>query len=892
VLGNSSWIGADAWITFLTPTNGTGSATISYNVSPNSGAASRSTVLSIGGQSHSVSQNGSCTYTLFPTSQAAASTASTGSFQIQVSSACTWTAVSSASWLTVNPASGVGSGYISYAVTANSTGATRVGTITAGRQTFTVTQSASGAVSTGIANGDFEQGRTVWVEEGSQILYNDPARARGSYWMAWLGGYDSANDRLSQTFTVPSTASTVNLSFYYLITTAEGATTSAYDVMTVDVYSTSGAKLATLGSLSNANQTASWTRSATYSLTAFRGQTIRLVFNAVTDSSLSTSFLIDDVAVEQVGTTCTYAVSPQTQTVASTISTVSFVVTTNPPTGCNWTAATGASWLAVSGAASGTSSGEVRISAAENPGAARTGSATIAGQTVTISQAAPTIDAAFLKNGEFESGSESWQEASTGGYGIITADTFITARTGVGYAWLGGYNGGTDTLTQPLNIPTSTVTGFLSFYYQVKSDEPGAGATDNFTADIVDANTGQVLQTVARLSNLNKTAVWTKSADIDVSSLRGRAVKLVFRATGDSSNVTSFFIDSVKVALVGTDAPGVASRLLKQGGVDIEGDGRGEIIVRSAAGSMLAGRLVGTTIAFTPIADPGPNFNVLAAVDLDSQGRSDLVMLNVSQGDSGEARVWSGFSPAVPKTLRSVRTLWRIDAVGDLDGDGKGDLVWRFTGDGVGANDKGVSYIWFTNGSNVTQVRKRGGAPLGWTLVGAMDVNGDGAADMVYVSPDKQVRILMATADRTCANLSGGTIDLVATPLVLGSFSGTGKSELMTRDLEGRVKFFAFDGRGLTLPGYTADPNDPNASCTSSALVVPTTVTNVVNASDPSWQFIARADLNGDGLADIVWRRAFDGALIVWIMAPGGQVGAVYNDAGTLDSGYVPIARN
>jgi hypothetical protein len=891
IAGNSSWIGADTWLTFLTPTSGTGSGTISYSVSPNAGASSRTTSLLIAGQTHTVTQSGSCGYTIFPSSQSATSAASTGSFQIQSGSTCTWTAVSNASWLTVSPASGSGSAYIGYSVSANATGASRVGTITAGRQTFTVTQAAAGSVSTGLANGDFEQGRTVWVEAGSQLLYNDPARARGSYWMAWLGGYDSGTDVLSQTFTVPANASSVSLGFYYNITTSEGATTTPYDNMVVEVYSTGGARLATLGTLSNANQTAGWTASPSYSLTAFRGQTIRLVFTATTDSSNPTSFYIDDVALTEVGSTCSYSVTPATQSVSSSISTASFAVTTTPSTGCNWTAATGTTWLAVSGAASGTGSGEVRISASENTGTARSGTATIAGQTVTINQSAPVLDTSIIKNGEFESGSEYWQEGSTAGYGIITADSYVTARTGVGYAWMSGYNSGTDTLTQTVNIPSNIVSGLLSFYYQIKSDETANIAYDTLTVEIVDASTGQVLQTIANLSNINKTSVWTKSADVDISARRGQSVKLVFRSTTDGSNVSSFFIDSVKVTLVGTDAPGTASKLLKQGGVDIDGDGRGEVVVRSPAGSMMAGRLSGTQIVFTPMADPGPNYNVLAAVDLDSQGRSDLVMLNMAQGDSGEARLWTAFNPALPKTLRSVRTLWRVDAVGDLDGDGKGDLVWRFTGDGAQANDKGVSYIWFTNGSGVTQVRKRGGAPLDWTLVGARDVNGDGAADMFYISPDRQVRLLMATPNRTCANLSGGTLEPQYAGIALGSFSGLGKSELMTRNNNGQVQFIAYEGTGLSLPAYAGAPDDPNASCTSSNLTVPSTLTRVANISDPNWQLIATVDLNGDGLTDMVWRRPNDGVLVVWIMANGGQVGAVYNNAGVLDSAYQPLPR-
>ena len=893
VAPSGSWSGAGAWLTFLSPTSGIGTSTISYSVSPNTAATARTASLSIAGQSHAITQSGTCSYAVYPSSQSAPAAAGSANFRLEAGSTCAWVAETSASWISISPpTSGTGSASITYSTAANTSASVRTGTIIAGRQTVTVTQAAAGAAATGIANGDFEQGRTVWTEQGSQLLYNDPARARTGYWMAWLGGYDNGTDTLSQTFTVPANAASVNVRFWTYITTSEGATTTPYDVMTVAVHnSVTGARITTLGSFSNANATTGWIQTPAYNLTAFRGQSIRLVFSATMDVSNPTNFYVDDVTLAVVGSTCTYQVAPLSQNIGSTISTISFTVTTNPTTGCNWSAASTAAWLSVSGAGSGTGSAEVRLSAAENTTpSARIGSATIAGQVVSVTQAAATLDSSIVKNGEFESGSESWQEASTGGYGIIGADPGVAARTGVGYAWLAGYNAGTDTLTQPINIPGNITSAQLSFWYSIRTAETLASAYDTLTVEVVDAVTAQVLVTVARLSNLDKTSAWIKSADVDVSAFKGRAVRLVFRASMDVSEITSFFVDSVKISLVGSE-PGVASRLLQRGGVDMDGDGRGEIVVRSVTGAMLAGRLVGTRINWQSIADPGASYRVMAAVDLDSQGRSDLVMLNMAQGDSGEARIWTAFNPSLPKTLRNVRTLWQVEAVGDLDGDGKGDLVWRFTGNSGNIDDTGVSYIWFTNGSGVTQVRKRGGAPLNWTLLGATDLNGDGAADMIYVSPTKQIRALMATANRTCANLSGGTIDAGLSVLALGSFSGVGKGEIMLRDNAGWVQFMALNARGISLPAFTGTPDDPNASCSASPNLIPSTFVRVGNASDPNWQFFTTADLNGDGINDIVWRRGFDGGLVVWIMADGGQVAAVYNDAGAVTDEYRVIQR-
>jgi hypothetical protein len=101
-----------------------------------------------------------------------------------------------------------------------------------------------------------------------------------------------------QTVTIPSNAAG-NLTFWLNVTSDEGPGT-VYDRLYVEVRSTSGALLATLATYSNLNEVATpgaYTQRGTFSLAAYRGQTVRLQFRAVTDSSLRTWFRVDDVSL-------------------------------------------------------------------------------------------------------------------------------------------------------------------------------------------------------------------------------------------------------------------------------------------------------------------------------------------------------------------------------------------------------------------------------------------------------------------------------------------------------------------------------------------------------------------------------------------------------------------
>src|SRR5438128_8016338 len=69
---------------------------------------------------------------------------------------------------------------------------------------------------------------------------------------------------------------------------------------------------------------------------------------------------------------------------------------------------------------------------------------------------------------------------------------------------------------------------------------------------------------------------------------------------------------------------------------------------------------------------------------------------------------------------------WQILALGDLDGDGKTDLVWRH-------GQTGDVAVWLMNGPLVVEAPiVATGAPLVWQIAGVGDLDGDGDADIVW----------------------------------------------------------------------------------------------------------------------------------------------------------------
>jgi hypothetical protein len=191
--------------------------------------------------------------------------------------------------------------------TASSSATTGTSTITitgtSGSLTHTTTVSLTISSSQNqqqlIGNPGFENGTNTapWTLTPAVINNSSAEPPHSGNWDAWLDGYGTTHtDTATQTVSIPSTITTATLSFWLHIDTAETTTTTAFDTLKIQVLNTSNTVLATLGMFSNLNAVNGYLQHS-FDMSSFKGQTVKIRFVGSEDSSLQTSFVIDDVAL-------------------------------------------------------------------------------------------------------------------------------------------------------------------------------------------------------------------------------------------------------------------------------------------------------------------------------------------------------------------------------------------------------------------------------------------------------------------------------------------------------------------------------------------------------------------------------------------------------------------
>src|SRR3989442_849014 len=131
---------------------------------------------------------------------------------------------------------------------------------------------------------------------------------------------------------------------------------------------------------------------------------------------------------------------------------------------------------------------------------------------------------------------------------------------------------------------------------------------------------------------------------------------------------------------------------------DFDGDGKADILWRNAVtGQNYIYLMNGLTIASegsVNVVDPTSGWQVQGIGDFDGDGRDDVLWRNLA---TGENYIWlmNGWTIASGGLIRTVADqAWQVKGIGDLDGDGRADILWRNT-------VTGEDYAYFMNGSAI-----------------------------------------------------------------------------------------------------------------------------------------------------------------------------------------------
>jgi len=146
-----------------------------------------------------------------------------------------------------------------------------------------------------LLNPGFESGAVNWTGTSGPITNNTGRPARTGSWKLWLQGNGRATtENVGQSVAIPASATSASLSFWIRIDTAETTSSTVYDTAKVQIVD--GGTTTTLATYSNLNKNTSYVQK-TLNVTQYKGKTVTVKFVGQEDSSLQTSFVIDDTSL-------------------------------------------------------------------------------------------------------------------------------------------------------------------------------------------------------------------------------------------------------------------------------------------------------------------------------------------------------------------------------------------------------------------------------------------------------------------------------------------------------------------------------------------------------------------------------------------------------------------
>ena len=302
------------------------------------------------------------------------------------------------------------------------------------------------------------------------------------------------------------------------------------------------------------------------------------------------------------------------------------------------------------------------------------------------------------------------------------------------------------------------------------------------------------------------------------------------------SNEAFLLIPNAPPAASTPGQPVAGLPVMKRGGMDVNGDGRADMILRSGSGDYGIWSMNGASINDAHMIAAPNNGKLLFRTSLWAPAFGDLIW---EHPDGGYSVMMGGFSSQPFTKLLDGGTGWKIIGAGDFDGDHKADLLWWHPTQGFG--------IWLMNGAAVKSYGPLTTFPDHSWPAAIGDFNNDGRDDIAWIGDDGHVELytmngFTGTPAGTLRDAGSGFV-----PAFLADFNADSRPDIVWTHPDGRTSLWLMDG---------ANAIDSRT---------------ILDASS-GWHVIGTPDFNGDGMADLLF-RADDGSIGAWTMSGTTQTG-------------------
>ncbi|MBF0317838.1 MAG: DUF1566 domain-containing protein [Nitrospirae bacterium] len=629
----------------------------------------------------------SCSYAISPTNKTFTLSGGSDNVTVTATDGCSWTAVSSADWITVTSgSSGSGDGKVVYSVTANTGAAQRIGTITIATKTFTVTQDGTGCSYsltptgkqfTSSAGSDSVNVTTssgcTWSAAGNDgwIVVTSGSSGSGSGSVAYSVAANTTVSQRTGTMTIAGQTFTVTqdgISCTYSLSPTSKTFTSSGGSDSVSLTTSTGCTWGASSNVGwitlNSGSYNTGSGSVGYSVSANTGTAQRTGTITIAGQTFT---------VTQLGA-CNYLITPTSKTFTSGGGSNSVAVTTE--SGCTWSATSNVGWITVTSGSSGTGSGSVGYSVSANTETTqRTGTVTIAGQTFTVTQGASSDNVSFTRY-DFDGdgkGDILWRNSTTGDLyiwlmngALIAGGNFVA--NGIPDVWqiksIGDFNGDgkSDILWQ------NTENGGVYLWFMDGTTIKGGGY-------VVEGLPGD----------------W---AVLAVGDFNGDGKSDILWQHTQLGDVYIWFMNSAVIKGGGYVTIGMKSDWVFKAVGDFNGDGKSDVLWQHKTTGDVAGWLLNdlsiSSTGYVAIGVPD-NWKMKAVGDFGGDGKTDVLWQDTTTGDVA-MWVMNGLSIAGGDYVaRGMSSAWQIKKTGDYNGDGKLDICWQYT-------PSGDVYVWLLNG--------------------------------------------------------------------------------------------------------------------------------------------------------------------------------------------------